>query len=131
LHRSCSIVLYSAAAVIRPAWRPPCALQLAQLVAENIFNIDDVKFWMRIATRSDSASSQADKVGAFSWSRRRQAAETLVDALLICCDKTGRARYLPCGMLLAHMHQQLQTCPPGRRTSWLLWQKPSWRWCSP
>lgn len=39
------------------------APQLAQLVAENIFNIDDVKFWMRVATRSDSAASQADKVG--------------------------------------------------------------------
>lgn len=36
--------------------RPPCP-QLARLVAENIVAIDKKKFWMRVATRNDTASS--------------------------------------------------------------------------
>ncbi len=34
--------------------------QMAQVVAENIFAID-TKFWIRVATRNDTAATQAEK----------------------------------------------------------------------
>ncbi len=40
---------------------PPLLIwQMAQLVAENILAID-TKFWMRIATRNDTAATKEDK----------------------------------------------------------------------
>ena len=57
---------------------PGPAPQLGQVVAENIFRIDS-KFWLRLATRNDAASSQEDK------DRLQRLATTsmvLVDAML-------------------------------------------------
>jgi hypothetical protein len=42
---------------------PPTASQVAGLVAQNIMAID-TKFWMRVATRNDSATSQAGEPAA-------------------------------------------------------------------
>ena len=42
-----------------PTAAPPAG-QMAQVVAENIFAID-TKFWIRIATRNDTAATKEDK----------------------------------------------------------------------
>jgi hypothetical protein len=84
-------------------------VQLSRLVAEHILSLD-AKFWMRIATRNDSAASAADKeklkgladtvmvlVDAWVQQSERQlsdSAQVLQDILKAAADENGEW-YLP------------------------------------